>query len=248
MVVPKIVASMGKQRILALVFLAAVAFSIGCSSTDAPERATRIPRSPSPPTVDFGATVDAKVQERLAEATIAASRPTPTTTPTLVATASPDEATSVGGDTCGTATPPPTSNVEPTPTALPEATLAPTATPTIVDDHGDDRGSATAIAIPLEESLVIISGRIEVVDDIDFFAITNDIPGRSWVFTPEYFPFETASGRFPTIDIRGSPVGPNIGTGVITFQPGGGTIFLSVSSERFQKTGDYRVVVSRTVN
>jgi hypothetical protein len=77
MVVPKIIIEKGKQRVLALAFLAVMAFIIGCSSADAPERTTRIPRSPAPPTVDAGATVDAKVQERLAEATTIASKPYP---------------------------------------------------------------------------------------------------------------------------------------------------------------------------
>jgi hypothetical protein len=57
-----------KRRMIAVVLLAAAAITIGCSSADAPERATRIPRSPAPLTFDLSATVDALVQQRLSDA------------------------------------------------------------------------------------------------------------------------------------------------------------------------------------
>jgi hypothetical protein len=136
--------------------------------------------------------------------------------------------------------------VTPTPAATPTSTPAPTSTPTFDDDHGDSTTGATVITF--EESPAVLTGEIDVLDDIDFFAISNTVLGKTWVFTPEYLPPESESGRFPTIAIIGSPVVPVFFTGVISFQPGGGTIFLSVTTERFPRLGDYRVVVDRTGN
>ena len=178
----------------------------------------------------------------------------PTVDPIATATASPGESNPAGGEDGATATPEPTPTTAPTPTVsltptvtptatlAPTATLGPTATPTFDDDHGDTQAFATPIT--LDDNLAVITGEIDVLDDIDFFAITNDIPGRSWVFTPEYLPPETASGRYPTIDINGASFTRDPFTGVISFTPGGGTIFLSVTSEEFKKTGDYRVVIA----
>jgi hypothetical protein len=121
-----------------------------------------------------------------------------------------------------------------------------TSTPTFDDDHGDSTTWATIITF--EESPTVLSGEIDVLDDIDYFAISNTVPGKVWVFTPEYLPPDTSSGRFPTIAINGASVVPDFFTGVISFQPRGGTIFLSVTSERFKKLGDYRIVIDRTTN
>jgi hypothetical protein len=41
---------------------------------------------------------------------------------------------------------------------------------------------------------------------------------------------------------------PDIFTGVISFEHGGGTIYFSVTSERFKRLGDYRIFVDRTGN
>jgi hypothetical protein len=113
----------------------------------------------------------------------------------------------------------------------------------VPDDHGNDRDSATAVTFV--ESPLVISGEIEVLDDIDFFAISNPDPAKTWFFTPEYLPPETASGRFPTIDIDGESVEPNVFTGAFSIQVEGSVIYLTVSSEIFKKIGNYRVVVDR---
>jgi len=247
-----------KHRLIAVVLMAAAAFTIGCSSADAPERATRIPRSPAPPTSDLGATVDALVQQRLSEAKTIRPRtpvtigPTagpsaePSTTAPATTTITPEDPTPVGETNDATATPAPTPTVGPTASATATPTLVPTSTPTFDDDHGDSTAYATSITF--EESPTVLTGEIDVLDDIDYFAISNTVPGKTWVFTPEYLPPETESGRFPTIAIIGSSVVPDIFTGVISFQPRDGTIFLSVTSERFERLGDYRVVVDRTGN
>ena len=251
---------------IAVVLMAAAALTVGCSSAGAPERATRIPGSPAPPTSDLGATVDALVQQRLSEAKTIRPRtpvtigPTidpsadpstdpsagPSGTATATGTVSPEDPTPVGENDDPTATPDTTPTVEPTASATATPTVVPTSTPTFDDDHGDSTAWATKIMF--EESPTVLTGEIDVLDDIDFFAIFNTVPGKTWVFTPEYLPPETASGRFPTIAIIGSPVVPDFFTGSIKFQPREGTIFLSVTSERFQRLGDYRIVVDRTSN
>lgn len=256
----KMVIPTGKHRILSVAFLAAAALFIGCSNAAAPERPTAIPRSPAPPAADLSATVDALVQQRLSEVKPFTLRTPvvvgPSAEPLTTPTALPEGPTPVRGDINGTATPEPTpsaaptSTVEPTvvgtPTLTPTITPVPTSTPTFDDDHGDDRASATKVTF--EESPLVITGEIDVLDDIDFFEIFNTVPDKTWIFTPEYLPPETASGRFPTIAIIGASAVPDPFTGVITFIPGGSNIYLSVSSEIYQKTGDYRVVVDRTVN
>ena len=231
-----------KYRLIVVVLMVAAALTVGCSSADAPERATRIPRSPAPPTSDIGATVDALVQERLSK-TI-----TPRTPVTAGFTNEPTgTSTPVGGDNEGTATPAPTPSAVPTPTVAPTATVVvPTSTPTLVDDHGDDKAAATEIIF--EESPTVVTGEIEVLDDIDFFEIVNTVPGKTWVFTPEYLPPETSSGRFPTIAIDGTSLEPDLFTGAILYEHDEGTIYLSVSSERFERLGDYRVVIDRISN
>lgn len=255
---PKTVNAFGGHRIFAVVLMAFAVLAVACSSADAPERATRVPRSPVPPTSDLGATVDALVQERLSK-TVAPRTPItfePTPTAGATPTSSPESPTPVAGEDNQTATPPPTEGASTTPTPPPTSsgtplptptpTIVPTPTPTFDDDHGDDRVSATIVTF--EESPEIVSGEIDVLDDIDYFAISNTIPGRTWVFTQEYVPPESESGRFPTIDIDGATVTQDFFTGIITFQPGGGVIYLTVTSEQSQKLGDYRVVIDRSLN
>ena len=181
----------------------------------------------------------------------------PSATATATATASPEDPTPVG-NTGATATPEPTPSPETTPspeptptngpTASPTATptIVPTSTPTFDDDHGDSQTYATEITF--EESPTVLTGEIDVLDDIDFFAILNTMPGKTWVFTPEYLPPESETGRFPTIAIIGSSVVPDIFTGVISFEHGGGIIYFFVTSERFKRLGDYRIFVDRTGN
>lgn len=236
-----------KYRLIAVVLMAAAALTVGCSSADAPERATRIPRSPAPPTSDIGATVDALVQERLSKTITPRTPVTAGFTNEPAATSAP-----VDGDNEGTATPAPTPSAVPTPTVAPTANgtatpvIVPTSTPTLDDDHGDDKATATEIIF--EESPTVVTGEIDVLDDIDFFKIVNTVPGKTWVFTPEYLPPETASGRFPTIAIDGTLLEPDPFTGSILYEHNEGTIYLSVSSERFERLGDYRVVIDRTGN
>jgi hypothetical protein len=129
---------------------------------------------------------------------------------------------------------------------MPTATIVPTPTPTFDDDHGDTAVFATIITF--EESPTILSGELDVLDDIDYFAIYNTEPGKTWVFTPEDLPPETSSGRYPPIAISGTSTVPDPCTGVFSFQPGGSTLILSMTSKRFPKTGDYRIVVDRTGN
>ena len=150
----------------------------------------------------------------------------------------------------GTLTPTPTISltptVMPTPTSMPTATIVPTPTPTFDDDHGDTAVFATIITF--EESPTILSGELDVLDDIDYFAISNTEPGKTWVFTPEDHPPETSSGRYPPIAISGTSTVPDPCTGVFSFQPGGSTLILSMTSKKFPKTGDYRIVADRTGN
>lgn len=150
----------------------------------------------------------------------------------------------------GTLTPTPTISltptVMPTPTSMPTATIVPTPTPTFDDDHGDTAVFATIITF--EESPTILSGELDVLDDIDYFAISNTEPGKTWVFTPVDLPPETSSGRYPPIAISGTSTVPDPFTGVISFQPGGSTLILSMTSKKFPKTGDYRIVADRTGN
>lgn len=125
-----------KHRVIAVIVIAAAASTIGCSSADAPERATRIPQSPAPPTSDLGATVDALVQQRLSDAKTIRPRtpvtigPTidpsdePSATATATATASPEDPTPVG-NTDATATPEPTPSPETTPSPEPTPTNGP---------------------------------------------------------------------------------------------------------------------------
>ena len=150
----------------------------------------------------------------------------------------------------GTLTPTPTISltptVMPTPTSMPTATIVPTPPPTFDDDHGDTAVFATIITF--EESPTILSGELDVLDDIDYFAISNTEPGKTWVFTPVDLPPETSSGRYPPIAISGTSTVPDPCTGVFSFQPGGSTLILSMTSKKFPKTGDYRIVVDRTEN
>ena len=118
---------------------------------------------------------------------------------------------------------------------MPTATIVPTPTPTFDDDHGDTAVFATIITF--EESPTILSGELDVLDDIDYFAISNTEPGKTWVFTPVDLPPETSSGRYPPIAISGPST-----------VPGGSTLILSMTSKKFPKTGDYRIVVDRTEN
>ena len=118
--------------------------------------------------------------------------------------------------------------------------------PTFDDDHGDTAVFATIITF--EESPTILSGELDVLDDIDYFAISNTEPGKTWVFTPEDLPPETSSGRYPPIAISGTSTVPGPFTGGISFQPGGSTLILSMTSKKFPKTGDYRIVADRTGN
>ena len=117
----------------------------------------------------------------------------------------------------------------PTPTSMPTATIVPTPPPTFDDDHGDTAVFATIITF--EESPTILSGELDVLDDIDYFAIYNTEPGKTWVFTPVDLPPETSSGRYPPIAISGTSTVPDPFTGVISFQPGGSTLILSMTSK-----------------
>jgi|AP95_1055475.scaffolds.fasta_scaffold18636_2 hypothetical protein len=243
MVVPKIVVPKGKQRLLALVFLAVMALIIGCSSADAPERATRIPRSPAPPTVDVGATVDAKVKERLAEATITASRPTVTAVPTMEPTATPEQPTPVSEET---ATP------EPTPTAAPTATPVPTSTPTIVDDHGDDLISATAIDLTLVNSPVVIRGDIETPADADHFSFVLFGAGEILVFDSTFLPISPVLigvGRPVMVLYTESPETPlvtaNLEGDFSYTPPSAGVAYIAISSRNPDYTGPYQIIVHR---
>ena len=256
---------MAKQRALAKAILAVTAvtaFIVRCSSAAAPDRPTAVPGSPAPPTADISATVDAKVRQRLANATTYTPGVPGTRSPTSTQLSSPtagagDPTPAVGGSrgnrntrANGTLTPTPTISltptVMPTPTSMPTATIVPTPTPTFDDDHGDTAVFATIITF--EESPTILSGELDVLDDIDYFAISNTEPGKTWAFTPEDLPPETSSGRYPPIAISGTSTVPDPFTGVISFQPGGSTLILSMTSKKFPKTGDYRIVVDRTGN
>ena len=150
----------------------------------------------------------------------------------------------------GTLTPTPTISltptVMPTPTSMPTATIVPTPTPTFDDDHGDTAVFATIITF--EESPTSLSGELDVLDGIDYFAISNTEPGKTWAFTPEDLPPETSSGRYPPIAISGTSTVPDPFTGGISFQPGGSTLILSMTSKKFPKTEDYRIVADRTGN
>lgn len=59
---------------------------------------------------------------------------------------------------------------------MPTATIVPTPTPTFDDDHGDTAVFATIITF--EESPTILSGELDALDDIDYFAIYNTEPGK----------------------------------------------------------------------
>jgi len=41
----------------------------------------------------------------------------------------------------------------------------------------------------------MLSGELHVLDDIDYVAISNNEPGKTWAFTSEYLPTESSSGR-----------------------------------------------------
>lgn len=149
----------------------------------------------------MGATVDALVAQRLAEA----NRPTVAPTATMGApTACPEDGTPEGGDT---QTLTPEATLEPTPTQEPTPTRGPTSTPVIIDDHGDDPDSATVI--DSGDVLVVITGVLETLDDVDYFEFTDAVVGEIWVFTPEYVPPETTLNRFPTLAIDDSTVVPD---------------------------------------
>ncbi len=232
----RLVFRMGRQRILAVVIFTAVVFMIGCSSTEPSARPTTAAEIPATVEVIPGATVDALVSERLQQAARSALRATATAevrarTP-ATPTASPE-----------TPTPAPTATPDPDATPDTTATPAPTSTPMPVDDHGDDEDSATEITST--ESLVVVLGNIETLDDQDHFSFVNADGGKSWVFTPEYLPPETASGRFPNLEVNGVSSTADPFTGVISVTLGAGTVYLMVTSETFQRTGDYRVVVDR---
>jgi len=106
---------MAKQRALAKAILAVTAvtaFIARCSSAAAPDRPTAVPGSPAPPTADISATVDAKVRQRLANATTYTPRVPGTRSPTSTQLSSPTaeavDPTPAVGEAEGTATPGPT--------------------------------------------------------------------------------------------------------------------------------------------
>lgn len=245
MEVPKIVIPKAKQRILIVVFLAAAVFIIGCSSADEPERATRVPRSPAPPTVDVGATVDATVKERLAKSATAAARPTPTSEPTMspTATAVPDAPAPNGEET---ATP------EPTPTTVPTATPAPTSTPTIVDDHGNDLNSATPIDLTLENSPVVIRGALESPADSDHFSVTLFAAGEILIFDSTFLPITPVliGVGLPKMEFYiGSPESPletANDEGNFSYTPvSAGVGYFAISSHNLEYTGPYQIIIHR---
>lgn len=227
----------GKRLLLAMAALAGVLLVLGCSSTGSAVQRTAVPESPAPPTVDMGATVDALVAQRLAEANQPTAVPTATTG---APTANPEDATPEVGDT---ETPTPEATLAPTATPEPTPTPGPTSTPTIIDDHGDDPDSATVI--DSGEVLVVVLGVLETLEDVDYFEFTDAVVGQIWVFTPEYVPPETTSNRYPALAIDGSTVIPDVFTGIISVVSDGETIFLSVTNEIAKKTGSYRIVIDR---
>ena len=106
---------MAKQRALAKAILAVTAvtaFIARCSSAAAPDRPTAVPGSPAPPTADISATVDAKVRQRLANATTYTPGVPGTRSPTATQLSSPTaeagDPTPAVGEAEGTATPGPT--------------------------------------------------------------------------------------------------------------------------------------------
>ena len=243
MVVPKLLVAKGKQLILALVSLAVVALIIGCSSAAESDRATRIPRSPAAPTADLGATVDAKVRERLAEAATAAAKPTPTAVPTMAPTPTPDEP-----DPDGEETPTP----GPTPTAEPTATPAPTSTPTIVDDHGNDLNSATAIDITLENSPIVIQGELETPGDTDHFSVDLFGDEELLIFDSTFLPISPVLigvGRPVMVLYSESPESPLVTAdieGNFSYTPpSAGVAYFAISSRNPEYTGPYQIIIHR---
>jgi len=133
-----------------------------------------------------------------------------------------------------------------TPGPTPTESLAPTATPPFTDDHGNSASFATTI--DSKETTIVVQGEFDTLDDIDYFKFTDIVPGQTWVFTPEYIPPLTESGKYPTLSVDGSGLTPDPFTGLITYLSGGTTIYLSATPELPQKLGDYRVVIDRFTN
>ena len=144
---------MAKQRALAktvLVIMAVTAFIVGCLSAAARNRPTAVPGSPAPPAADISATVDAKVRQRLANATTYTPGVPGTRSPTATQLSSPTaeagDLTPAVGEAEGTATLGPTGTLTPTPTISLIPTVMPT--PTIVP-------TATIMPTPTQPSMTI---------------------------------------------------------------------------------------------
>ena len=65
------------------------------------------------------------------------------------------------------------------------------------DSTFDDDQVGTAVfatIITLEGSSTILTRELDILDGIDYFAISNTEPGKTWLLTPEYLSPETSSG------------------------------------------------------
>ena len=143
--------------------------------------------------------------------------------------------------------PPPTSTPRPPPTSTPR----PTSTPVVIDDYGDDRGTAAPIYVTVDNSPVIFRGEIGTPGDIDAFSFQSS-SGDTFVFNANFLlrgAIVTATGHPKLVLYRTSPSTPletdnragDLQYGAET----GGTIYLDVSSRTAKFTSSYRIIAYR---